>query len=350
MKLGWILFFALNFGALSTSAQSDQVEAFIGEGTSDVLIDLEGETPATFQVIDELSEREKMLEEAIRIPPKPSTPRVIVPAAPYMAQLVKGSILTTLDGKKKLRTKSNIIVKAQEVIPGGQKAWILTKDGEKKYFTDTVNAPNINHVVQIEPTINPLKVYTDKPAYGSRDKETNFSHFFSFHLESIRTNYFKTIFRGEKGSASATTLQSKNYLISKRFPFHVGFNISTQFGYWEDPVLGTMTWNGFFFGPSIMRTFWEKEDGRWNLHFSAFRSLIHESEKSPDRHSYSTLGLQGDLEKEFDTTLGPLTLGLSYRWSRSSIKETTEYLENEAIKGEVVSVGAYLSYRFNWTL
>jgi hypothetical protein len=345
------LFLLILLGLVNTAlAQSNEVDDFIGNGSSGVYIDLEEETSAQFNTVDQLTEREKKLEEALYIPPKFDKAREVVDIPPYKAQLLEGSILTSLDGKKQVRVSRNVLVRAKELAPGSKKVFILDTEGKKRYTTSTHNALNINAVVEIEPKINPLTVYTDKPTYGSSDKEAHFSHFFSIHLESISTPYYATIFRGERQSANATTFQLKNYMMTKDFPIQVGFNLSSQIGFWEDPVLGTVTWNALFFGPSLMRTFWQKDESRWNFHLSVFKSLLHQSEKDPDTHKFSTLGIQGEIEKEFDTDLGPITLGLNYRFSKSSLKESTEYLENEAIKGDVTAFGAYISYRFNWTL
>ncbi len=331
---------------------ADDLDDFLNDAPlspESVIIDLENEVGADFDVIDELSTREKSFNESLRIEPKYKKPRVIGRPETFTAQLKKGSILFDVKDGKAYTIDKPIVVTAQLVLLGGNRVFILDKNGKERYQTQAMNAVNIESTVRLNPDINPITVYSDRPVFGSNDSELKFSHFISYSVEAIRTDYFATIFRGERQSANSNILQAKNYFMTDRFPIQVGFNISGQFGFWEDPTLGTMTWSGVFAGPSFMRTFWQKDDSRWNMHVSAFTSLFHESEKAPDRHRYSTLGLQTEIEKEFDTSYGPIILGLSYRWSRSSIKETTEYLENEALKGQVIGFGAYLSYRFNWS-
>ncbi|MCF8057749.1 MAG: hypothetical protein K9K67_00525 [Bacteriovoracaceae bacterium] len=314
-----------------------------------VLIDIEGDTRAEFDIVDGLTKRKKTLEESLIIPPKYNMPRTFGQPVPFTAQLRKGAVLTDLKSGKPFRVKKPLVVKAELVYLGSKDVFILNKSGEKRYETRAENAVNIENTVRLNPDINPLIVYTDKKKYGSTDEDLKFSHFFSYHIESIRSDYYSTIFRGERQSATGNIFEVKNYFITDRFPIQIGFNINAHFGFWEDPELGIVTWRGVFVGPSVMRTFWQKPDGRWNFHVSAFQSVYHQSKKNPDTHNYSTLGLQSEIEKEFDTTYGPVTLGLSYRWSRSSIKDSTEYLENEALKGQVIGFGAYLSYRYNWS-
>lgn len=350
--LKFIIFFCLALGLNHLEVLADDLDDLLADAplTQDsILIDIEEDVGAEFDVVDDIRKRKETFDESLYIAPKYKKPRSFGTPVPFTAQLKKGAILRNLETGKPLRVKKPIVVRAEQILLGANRVYILTKDGQKKYETHAENAVNIENTVRLEPDINPLTVYTDKAQYGSQDNELKFSHFFSYHLEAIRTDYYATIFRGERQSATATILQAKNYLLTERFPIHVGFNLSANLGFWEDPILGTVTWRGFFLGPSFMRTFWKQKDSRWNMHVSAFHSFYHESQKDPDRHRYSTLGLQGELEKEWDTDYGPFILGLSYRWSRSSIKSSTEYLENEALKGQVVGVGAYLSYRYDWS-
>lgn len=331
---------------------SDDLDDFLNDAplsSDSVLIDLENEVGADFDIVDDLTTKKKTFDESLIITPKFKKARGVGKTEPFTAQVRKGSIVYDLETGKPFRFKKALVVKAQLVGIGASRVFILDKKGKKRYQTQAQNAVNIERAVGLEPQINPLIVYTDKRHSKSSDEDIKFSHFLSYSVEAIRTNYYATIFRGERQSANANVLQAKNYFVTDNFPIQVGFNISSRFGFWEDPVLGTLVWNGLFIGPSFMRTFWQKKDSRWNFHISAYKSLFHKSEKAPDQHSFSTLGLQGELEKEFDTDLGPVTLGVSYRWSQSSVKDSTEYLENEALKGEAIAFGAYLSYRFNWS-
>lgn len=346
------LLFILSISFSSINVGADDLEDFLMDAPlskESILIDIEEDVGAKFEIVDELTKRKKILEESLIIPPKYDRPRTFGKPVPFTAQLKKGSILRNLDTGKPFRLKKPLVVKAEQVVLGSNRVFILNKSGEKRYETQAVNAVNIEETVRLNPDINPLIVYTDKPKFGSIDQELKFSHFFSYHIESIRSDYYATIFRGERQSATGNILEAKSYFLTDRFPIHIGFNVNAHFGFWEDPELGTVTWRGLFIGPSVMRSFWQKPDGRWNFHLSAFKSVYHESEKAPDKHMYSTLGLQSEIEKEFDTSYGPVTLGLSYRWSRSSIKDSTEYLENEALKGQVIGFGAYMSYRYNWS-
>lgn len=350
---GWAPALATVLLLSPVNSYSDDLEDFLedsGNSSQSVLIDIEEDVGARFDVVDGINERKKTLEESLIIPPKYKAPREFGNPKPFTAQLKAGSILRNLKTGKAFRLEKPLVVKAQSTVLGGSQVFIFDKEGKKRYETKAYNAVNIEHVVQMNPDIDPLVTYTDTPRYGAIDRETNFSHFFTYHLEAIRTEYYSTIFRGSRQSANAYQLQTKSYFFKKDFPVQMGINLSGQIGYWEDPTLGTVTWSGLFFGPSIMRSFWKNQDNQWNMHLSAFRSIIHESQKTPDRHKYSTSGLQMEIEKEMGTSYGPFIVGLSYRWTRSSIKSSSEFLFNQSLKGQVTSFGAHIGYRFDWML
>lgn len=333
--------------------QADDLEDFLEDSQQSkesILLDIEENVGANFNVVDGITRRQKAIDESLIIPPKYDKPRTFGNPGFFTAQLKEGSILRNLKNGKGVRIDKPIVVKAKSAVLGGNTVFIYDRSGNKRYETSAPNAVNIEHIVKMNPDIDPLVTYTDIPRYGAVERETNFSHFFSYHLEAIQTEYYSTIFRGTRQSANSNQLQLKSYFVKKDFPVQMGLNISAQLGFWEDPDLGTVTWSGLFFGPSIMKSFWRKKDSQWNLHLSGFRSIYHESQKSPDRHKYSTIGLQFEVEKEFETSYGPFTLGANYRWSRSSIKASSEFLQNESVKGGVTALGAYVGYRFNWML
>lgn len=353
MKQGLFLLILMAFSLSHRVSYADELDDFLinaGDAKESVFIDIEEKTDAEFQVVDELSEENKEYRKSLFNPPRFKKRKVTVNPEPYTAQLKVGSILRKINSDEIYKVKRPLIVKALEKIAGSQVVTILNKDGKESYTTKTYNAINIEQEVALHPDINPAIVYTDKTDYNIVDTETRFRHYFSYHFESIRSDYFPTIYRGTKQTAQANILQNKNYFVSNRFPVQFGFNINYHFGFWEDPTLGTVTWQGLFAGPSVMRTFWKKDESRWNMHLNVFKSIFHESEKDPDFHKFSTMGLQLELEKEIDFSGGSYTLGVNYRWSRSSVKETSEFLQNEALKGQVVGFGVYLSYKFDWIL
>ncbi len=349
MKLGLFLVSLLSLQITLADEIDDFLEDF-DKSKEAINIDLEERTGAEFQVIDKLTKEEQDYQKAIFNPPRFKKRKVIISSEPYIAQLKANSILRKINSKEVFRVKRPIVVKALEKMMGSQFVTILNKEGKGIYTTETSNAINIENEVALHPEFNPKKVYMNKTNYNLVDTETRFRHFFSYHFESMRSNYFPTIYRGTTQTSQGNTLESKNYLISNRFPIQFGFNLNYNFGYWEDPSVGTVTWQGLFIGPSIMGTFWKKEGTRWNAHFNGFKSVFHQSQKDPDIHKFSTLGIQFELEKEIDLSTGSYTLGINSRWSRSSVKEATEYLQNEALKGQVISFGVYLSYKFDWVV
>lgn len=358
MKRGWFLLYSLiitSIGISSIYAQqswNEDVDQFLDD--PQVIEDyknLEGLEQNNYNFIDRLrNQKEKVTEKLQWKEPPPTKPRIFTETKPYTAQLKEGSILTHVKSGKRVKVFREVIVKAKETFVGSHQTYILDKNGNEKYTTQTRNAINIEHEVTLRPQIDPIAVYTDKSNYHSEDKDLNFSTYLGFHIESINTQYYATIYRGEKQSAQNYTIEGKTYLLTEDTPYNFGLNLQYQFGYWDDPSIGTVTWSALHIGPSFMTSFWQKKKGRWNIHLNLFKSLFHESQKNPDRHKFSSVGMQLEFEKEFFSNYGNYSLGVKYTWMKSSVKDSTEYLENIANKGEISSFGAYINYNFGWTL
>lgn len=348
----WVFTLAVSL-LFSFSIKADDLDDFLEESEASkeaIFIDIEEETRADFDVIDKISKRQKAIEKKRYKRRQFKKPRKISEGEIFKAQLKKGAILVDIKSKKSFKVKSPIMVTAKMIIVGGNLVYIYDKKGKEKYKTEAMNVIDIERVVSLYPEIDHIKTYSDMPRYGLKDKKTNFSHFLTYHAEAMRTNYYPTIFRGTQKTGNSYQLQLKSYLLKKDFPVQAGLSIATQLGFWEDPTLGVSTWGGIFYGPTLMRSFWHEQKNQWNFHFSAFRSLVHRSRKNPDAHSFSTNGIQLELEKQIDTRNGPFSIGVSYRLSRSSVKSTTEYLENEASRGKITAVGVSVGYRFDWVL
>lgn len=312
---------------------------------------LEGLKKNDYEVIDQIRDQKEMVKRKLEYKEIPTAaPRVFTDTETYTAQLNQGAILKDVKTKKPVKVFREVIVKARQTYVGSPIVYIFDKNGEAKYTTRTSNAINIEHEVVLEPTVDQLKVYTDKSNYHSVDEDLHFTTYFGFNVESITTNYYATIFRGEKKSAQNYALEAKTYMLTKNSPYNFGFNLQYQYGYWQDPVIGTATWSGLFIGPSFMFTFWKKKESQWNTHINLLKSIYHKSQKFPETHSFSTVGTEIELEKEMMTSLGRYSFGVKYSWLTSSINNSSEYLENVANRGIIASFGAYINYNFDWSL
>ncbi len=312
---------------------------------------LQGLEENNYNLIDKISDQKQKVKRKLEWKEPPmGTPRIFTETKPYTAQIKKGAILKDINSEKYVKAYREVIVKAQQTYVGSHTVYVLDKEGNKKFTTQTSNAINIENEVVLQPKINQLMVYADKSSYQSVDGDLNLTTYFGFHVESVNTNYYATIFRGERKSAQNYTIEGKTYLLTENSPYNFGLNLQYQYGYWEDPVIGTATWQALLAGPSFMLSFWEKKDGKWNAHLNLFKSIFHQSEKSPDVHSFSTVGSQIEFEKEIKTAYGKYAFGVKYTWMNSSLKESSEYLENIANRGIISSFGAYINYNFDWSI
>ena len=341
--------FSLNIQAQNWSSEVDE---FLDD--PNVIQDyknLEGLENKNYEIIDGIAKQKEKIKKRLnwKEPPK-RKPRIFTETEPYTAQLKKGSILKNEKTGKYVKVFRDVIVKARETYIGSREAFVLDKDGNEKYTTQTHNVVNVEHEVAMTPKIDPLIVYRDKDHYHSENKNLNFNTYVGFHVESISTSYYADIYRGERQSAQNYTLEAKTYFLAEKIPYNIGLNLQYQYGYWQDETIGTVTWSGVHIGPSFMASFWEKKNGRWNAHLNLFKSLFHESEKSPDIHKFSTIGTQIEFEKEIFSSYGKYSIGIKYTWMKSTIKESSEYLENVANRGVISSFGGYITYNFGWDL
>ncbi len=345
------LLFTMCFSSYAEEWSSD-VDNFLDD--PNVIRDyknLEGLQNKNYQIIDGISKQKEKIKNRLNWKEPPSSkPRIYTETQPYTAQLKKGSILQNIESGKYVKVFRDVIVKARETYIGSQKAYVLDKDGNQKFTTETYNVVNVEHEVEMTPKVDPLIVYRDKTHYHSENKTLPFNTFIGFHVESVSTTYYADIYRGERQTAQNYTLEGKTYFLAEDIPYNFGINLQYQYGYWQDETIGTVTWSGLFFGPSFMGSFWEKKNGRWNAHLNLFKSLYHESEKNPDIHKYSTIGTQIEFEKEIYTEYGKYSFGIKYTWMKSSVKESTEYLENVANRGIISSFGGYITYNFGWDI
>ena len=331
----------------------EELDEFLGEGHSEDidLIDPYEAPGGDFELIDTISKQKEKVIEKIEWKEPPDLPaRIFTETKPFTAQLKKGAVLIDIKTKKQVRIYRPVIVKARETSVGSQISYILDKEGNKRYTTRTSNAINIEQEIQLESTVNPLIVYTDQPNYHTIDKDLKFETFISMQMASQSTDYYASIYRGEKKSANETSFMMKTLMDIDSLPINFGLAAKYDMGYWEDEISGTVTWNAISIGPAFQYTFWEKKEGRWNLHLSVLKSLYHRSDKTPKRHEFSTIGSQIEVEKEFYGDYGKWALGLKYSFMQSSVKETDEYLENTPERGVINSIGAYLSYHFDWRI
>ena len=57
-----------------------------------------------------------------------------------------------------------------------------------------------------------------------------------------------------------------------------------------------------------------------------------------------------DLERVGETRWGPIIFGGGIRYQRSSVKETTEFLQIPTVRGDILSLSFSVGYLFKWNL
>ena len=305
--------------------------------------------PANFEVVDQISDDEFQVRKPKVKKYKEKTKAKDWTPVPFKAAIKPGSLIYAINSDKKFYIKRKMYVRARLKVGGSSTSYLISKDGKIKYKTNTNNLISVQPDLELRPKIDPLIVYKGRTEFFTVDENIKFKHFLNYGFGPTSTNYLPVIYRANSTSAFTYRLDSKNYYDSK-FPIDFGLNLNYEFGYWEDSQIGTVTFKSLNWGPVIRWSFWKGKTGFWNLHFGAFKSIFHKAVKEPDTHEFSTLGLLIDLERAQKTRLGTFLFGAGYRQSQSSIKNSTEYLENLSVKGSNKTITFTVGYLFDWDL
>ncbi len=330
---------------------SDELDDFLGDAQSynPELTILDNKATADFETVDTLIHEEQNFEKRKYRKNQNSIARASWAPKIFTALVQVGSKLIDVKTNKVLKVKRAFYARAREKVVGSQISYILDQKGKIRYRTSTWNLADIESDIKLLPKISALEIYEGKQSFHSIDKSLPLSHFLSYHFETITTNYYPMLFRGNSKSALAYRLQFKSYYRSHS-PLNFGLNLQYNFGYWEDTKVGLLTWKALFIGPTTHLSFWENNNSSWHLHFGIGQSLFHHSEKKPDKHKLSSTAILLDIERASHTRYGKFLIGGGLRWTKSAVKETTELIINNAQKGNTISISFAIGYLYDWSL
>jgi hypothetical protein len=343
------LIFSINGAVAQTASDATQeLDEFIGDARSGMqVVDLGELESINFESVENIQKREQEERTEAYIEPNTKARKVFWEPVPFKAVLKKGSLLTDLTGEKKSRAPRALMVVARERQVGGTQSYIFDKSKTARFVTDTKNLIGITKDAEIWPDVDATVVHPEPEGRHSTDKGFWLQNDYQLHLEQTDGAYFARIYRGESNSASGSRLEVRSHVLTY-LPVEFGLAINAGIGSWEDETIGSAAWRYVMFGPSLQWAFSHQEDGDWAITAQAMKSLLYDSEKQPEQHSYSATAYQFDLTRSYQTQLGFFTLGLGYRATSMSIKETTEYLDNTSDNRMFSTISFSLGYRHNW--
>tara|TARA_R110002072_G_scaffold1989_5_gene16612 strand:+ start:65086 stop:66081 length:996 start_codon:yes stop_codon:yes gene_type:complete len=302
-----------------------------------------------FEVIDQIAQDEELFQKQKWKPPVIKEKRALLTPPTFTGYLKKGAILENIKDGKTVFIEKPIFIKAREVTIEGQYSYVFDKENNIRFRTHTSNITAIDKDLKLYPQVNPNIVYEEKQTFHSEEKTIPLDHSFSYEYENVSSKYYAQIFRGTKTSALATRVSWVGYLDTE-FNFDFGINANLQVGSWNDEVIGKAAWNALFIGPIIRYSFLESPKASHNILFGIEKSLFHKSQKLPDQHNFSTLGILLGVNRVQSTFIGKVKYGITYRRFQSSIKNTTEYLEALTPRSTSTSIAFNLGYQWDINL
>jgi len=305
---------------------------------------------ADFKTIDRLTDeaeiaRQKRYRVLKLIPPKenPWSPK------PFQARLREGAVITRVEDDQDFILRKPIYVVAREQIEGGSRSFLYGKDNNVKYIVDTRMLVSVEEDLKLSPQIDATIVYEKPDLTNSEERIFPIEATFQLSGETIDGTYFAQAFRGSQTRASGERYEARGYY-NNDWPLQFGANINAGRGTWDDEILGTVSWVNVFIGPTLRWKYYQGEENSSSIHLSGQKSLYFESRKDPDRHSFSAINYQMDIDYSMDTSFGTWVINGSYRLSSLSVSDTTEYLETDPSIKEMTSLSLGIGYRMDFEL
>lgn len=248
--------------------------------------------------------------------------------------------------KESWRAKREAIVYANEIIKGGERAYIYNKKQVPVYIVFSKDLTKVEDVVDLDLKVDTNKSWKRKDfEHNSFDTHLQLEHTLSFHLENIRAVYFSDIFEQESTGGRANRLEWKSYL-PLGLPVHFGLATSYQDGRWNNFEGGSeLAWNAAYLGPRIRTNLFRADNWRFNTEIGLDKSLFFDVEKSFQLSSNTWLAMS-ELEIDFAKNTYVFTLG--YRLLRGHIKKSSiGTIEQSSDRREITSINFSFGYRFD---
>lgn len=344
-----ILILSLSVSSFAYSQTSSEVDDFLDqELAADLDQELKELETLDYDVLDNLKTNDdKRFNKSFR-PPKKIGKRKFWEPIPFQALLKKDAIILDIKADKYLRVPNKIFVVAKILRIGSKYSYLKVKD-EWKYKTVTQNLTSVDNMVTLHPQEDPTIIYEAPSRFNSTDKTFPLEVGLTLGFDSYSADYYAEIFRGTNKTALGNHFDLKSYYNSG-LDFDMGVNLSYNYGSWSDEDIGKASWTAFYIGPTIRYPFWEETDSFWAVHLSVLKSLYHKSKKEPDSHTFSSNAIQMEIERVGETGWGPFIFGGGIRYQRSSVKDTTEFLQIPTVRGDILSLSFTVGYLFKWNL
>ena len=280
------------------------------------------------------------------LPPSPIIPRKKDFFNPenYFGILNKNSLLENLETKKKIRALKKIYVKARPIVVGGNTAYILDKEGNKKYKTRIQNIVSIQDEVDMKASPALFSEHVPRAQMEGDDTTFPLSHTFSLFAESIDPHYFETLFQTNGANASSIRGDYRFYY-RWDWPIHLGVNVGAERGNW-DPNTIALDWTGLYYGFSVNYPIFTFKNMSYEVSASFQKlALMNATVTGGGSIRFQGDSLSGNIQAVYKVPIGHLLIGLTFRETYLSVKESNVDLLQPDRKQSLESLGFKLGFR-----
>jgi hypothetical protein len=352
-------------GTLAISSIINAQDFLDIENAPSTITDTEEEEGTIFdddlEIIDDLTIFRKKNEPTYKSSPKTSRfkrPSRWMPT-PFTAYLQKNSIITRIDDESvSYRVKKQVLVKAEEVIFGGQYSRIYDSKGNLKFRTLTKSLVDITTDVNLNPNLPSHEEFEPPTQLHTTNKSQLFENSFYWKVDTLNLGYYNDMFNTSDLVGTAERFEYRIFPKWK-FPIDFGITFSSELGISVDEDGNSLTWTSYYFGPAIKYVLSDNKIRAWEVYAGIQTSISYVSSLNGVFFEMSSNAMELELLWKRKTKWGVFIIGGSLRQQDMNLNpleaEETEIgvgvnFPREPARSTITSLGISLGYQFSFEL
>jgi hypothetical protein len=266
------------------------------------------------------------------------------PYPPYHALIKRGVRLYSLDLDETFLVSRDTVAMANEIVKGGNLAFVFDKQGNPKYIVISRHIEKIEEHLELESTLDARIEYKRNYRHKIQDYELELEHSLNFHIEDVKAVFFAEIFNGSSTGARANRVEYRAFF-PWEFPIDFGFSTSFQDGRYSNfSGVDVADWNAVYVGPYIRTTLDSSDNYKLFASLGIEKSMYFDVAES---FQMSTNLWSAVFEGEFKIQHERILFSLGYRSMRGHIKKSIiGDIEENTTRRKIQSIDFSIGYRF----
>lgn len=266
------------------------------------------------------------------------------PYPPYHALIKRGTRLYSLDLTEIFLVNKDIVAMANEIVKGGNLAFVFDKAGNPKFIAISRKIEKIEEHLQLENTLDARIEYKRNYKHKIQDYQLELEHSLNFHIEDIKAVFFAEIFNGTSTGARANRVEYRAFF-PWEFPIDFGVSTSFQDGRYSNfSGADVADWNAVYVGPYIRTTLDQSDGYKLFANVGIEKSVYFDVAES---FQLSTNIWSAVFESEFKIGNERILFSLGYRSMRGHIKKSIiGDIEENTTRRKIQSIDFSIGYRF----